>query len=49
MNALARGEFEQIPKHLQILLVEQELSQTTKSIIDTVLETDVERIDLLKE
>lgn len=43
MNSLARGEFNNMPKHLQILLVEQELRQTHKSALQTVLETDVER------
>jgi ATP-binding cassette subfamily F protein 3 len=49
MNALARGEFPKMPNHLQILLVEQELRDTTKSVINTVLETDIERDSLLKE
>jgi hypothetical protein len=35
--------------HLQILLVEQEIRDTSKSVINTVLETDVEREQLLKE
>jgi ABC-type multidrug transport system fused ATPase/permease subunit len=37
MNALARGEFPKMPQHLQVLLVEQELRDTTKSVINTVL------------
>lgn len=41
MNALARGEFAGMPKHLQILLVEQEIKQTEKSVLQTVLETDI--------
>jgi ATP-binding cassette subfamily F protein 3 len=49
MNALARGEFPKMSGHLQILLVEQELRDTSKSVINTVLETDVERDALLKE
>lgn len=49
MNALARGEFPKMPNHLQILLVEQELRDTSKSVLNTVLETDVERDQLLKE
>lgn len=49
MNALARGEFNNMPKHLQILLVEQELRQTHKTALQTVLETDVERESLLAE
>lgn len=49
MNALARGEFPKTPNHLQILLVEQEIRNTTKSVMATVLETDVEREQLFKE
>lgn len=48
MNALARGEFPKTPNHLQILLVEQEIRNTTKSVMATVLETDVEREQLFK-
>ena len=43
MNALARGEFPKMQKNLQILLVEQELRDTSKSVMQTVLETDIER------
>ena len=49
MNALARGEFPKMPQNLQILLVEQEIRNTAKSAIATVLETDVERENLLIE
>ncbi|EEH11762.1 ABC transporter family protein (macronuclear) [Tetrahymena thermophila SB210] len=49
MNALARSEFENMPKHLQILLVEQEMKQSHKSPIQLVLETDIEREQLLQE
>lgn len=49
MGALARGDFEKMPKHLQILLVEQEVMGTNKSVLDTVLETDAERSELLAE
>lgn len=48
MNALARGEFEKAPKHLQILLVEQEISGIQKTPIEYVLETDIERTELLE-
>lgn len=37
MNALARGEFPKMPNHLQILLVEQEIRDTSKTVINTVL------------
>lgn len=49
MNALARGEFPKMPTHLQILLVEQEIRDTSKAVINTVLETDIERESLLDE
>ena len=49
MNALARSEFPKMPKHLQILLVEQEIRNTAKGVLNTVLETDIEREELLKE
>lgn len=37
MNALARGEFPKMPQHVQILLVEQEIRNTKKSALNTVL------------
>jgi ATP-binding cassette subfamily F protein 3 len=49
MNALARGEFPKMPNYLQILLVEQELRDTSKTVMNTVLETDIEREELLQE
>ncbi|KRX10783.1 P-loop containing nucleoside triphosphate hydrolase [Pseudocohnilembus persalinus] len=49
MNALARGEFDNMPTHLQILLVEQEISGIEKSPLDYVLDTDVERTELLQK
>lgn len=36
MNALARCEFEGMPKHLQILLVEQEMKGNHKSPVQLV-------------
>lgn len=38
-----------MPNYLQILLVEQELRDTTKTVINTVLETDIEREELMQE
>ena len=38
-----------MPTHLQMLLVEQELRDTSKPVLQTVLETDVERESLLEE
>jgi ATP-binding cassette, subfamily F, member 3 len=49
MNALARGEFPKMPNHLQLLLVEQEIRDVSKPVLQTVLETDIEREQLLKE
>jgi len=40
MNALARAEFEATPKHIQILLVEQEITGMDKSALTYVLDTD---------
>jgi ATP-binding cassette subfamily F protein 3 len=37
MNALARAEFPKMPQHLQILLVEQEIRNTKKTALNTVL------------
>lgn len=49
MNALARYEFEKIPKHVQILLVEQEIEGNDRTPLELVLETDSERTSLLEE
>ncbi|KAM3127970.1 hypothetical protein pb186bvf_019901 [Paramecium bursaria] len=49
MNSLARYEFENIPKHIQILLVEQEIAGSEKTPLEMVVETDVERAELLEE
>ena len=46
MGALARGDFDKMPKHMQILLVEQEVMGTDKTVLETVLETDMERLEL---
>jgi len=49
LNAIARKEFDKFPKHLQILLVEQEIIGNDTSVLQTVLETDVERETLLQQ
>lgn len=49
MSALARGDFDKMPKHLQILLVEQEVMGDTMTVLESVLQTDIERNELLKE
>lgn len=46
---MARGDFEHIPKHIQILAVEQEISGIQKTPLEYVLETDLERTELLAE
>lgn len=47
MNALVRKEFQDIPEHIQILLVEQEISGIEKTPLQYVIETDTERLRLL--
>lgn len=49
MNALARGDFDKMPKHLQIVLVEQEVMGSDSTVLESVLETDMERAELMKE
>lgn len=49
MTALARREFENFPEDLQIFLVEQECVPDEKSALQTVLEVDDEREELLAE
>jgi ATP-binding cassette subfamily F protein 3 len=48
-NAIARQEFDKFPTHFQILLVEQEIVGDDKTVLKTVMETDVERELLLKQ
>ena len=49
LSALARGDFDKFTKGFQILLVEQEVEAEEKSALDTVLECDQLRADLMKE
>ncbi|KRX05641.1 P-loop containing nucleoside triphosphate hydrolase [Pseudocohnilembus persalinus] len=49
LSALARGDLEGVPKHIQILAVEQEISGIQKTPLDYVLETDLERTELMTE
>ncbi len=49
LSALARGDFDKFTKGFQILLVEQEVDGEQKSALDTVLECDCLRWDLLQE
>lgn len=49
LKHLAAHAFPGIPKHLQILHIEQEIEGTTTSVLQTILQTDLEREDLIKE
>lgn len=49
MTAIATRDFQDFPEHLQILLVEQEITGDELSPLEWVLETDVERTELLQE
>jgi len=49
MSAIARRQFENFPSDLQVFLVEQEITPDEKSALQTVLEVDDEREELLKE
>jgi len=49
MTAIARRQFENFPKDLQVFIVEQEITPDEKSALQTVLETDDEREELLAE
>lgn len=49
LNAMARKEIDGIPKHLQILHVEQEVAASGTALLDEVLSCDIERTNLLKE
>lgn len=49
LSALARGDFDKFTKGFQILLVEQEVEGEQKSALETVLECDRRRSELLVE
>lgn len=49
LNNIARKEIEGIPKHLQILHVEQETVANDNTLLNEVLTVDLERCKLLKE
>ena len=49
LNHIVRKEIDGVPKHLQIVHVEQEVIETDNMLLDEVLESDVERTKLLKE
>jgi ATP-binding cassette subfamily F protein 3 len=49
LNHIARKEIDGIPKHLQILHVEQEVVSSDKTLLEEVLSCDLERAKLIKE
>jgi len=49
INAISRSEIEKFPTDIHILQVEQEVVGDTKSVLDHILDCDVERNRLLKE
>jgi ATP-binding cassette, subfamily F, member 3 len=49
LNMIARKEIDGFPNHLHVLHVEQEIDPEDKSVIQHVLECDVERTRLLQE
>jgi ATP-binding cassette subfamily F protein 3 len=49
LNHVVRKELDGIPKHLQILHVEQEVVSSDRTLMEEVLSCDVERARLIKE
>ena len=49
INAMCRREIEKMPHNLHVLQVEQEIPGDEKTVLNHVLECDVERLELLKE
>ena len=49
INALCRKELEKCPQNLHILQVEQEVEGDDMSVLQHVIECDVERLELLQE
>lgn len=47
MNSLANYDFDKLPKYIHILLVEQEIEGNEKTPLELVVETDVERLQLM--
>lgn len=48
LSALALGEIEKVPKYIYILYVEQEVIGDSRPVMQTLLEVDAEREELLK-
>lgn len=49
LNMIARKEVEGFPQHLHVLHVEQEIEPEEKTVIEHILECDIERAKLLQE
>ena len=49
LNQIARKDIDGIPKHLQILHVEQEVVSSEKTLLEEVLSCDIERAKLVSE
>jgi len=49
INSICRKELHKMPQNVHILQVEQEIPGDDKTILDHVLDCDVERTSLLKE
>ena len=49
INAISRAEIEKFPQGIHILQVEQEVEADTKSVLDHILDCDIERKALLEE
>jgi ATP-binding cassette, subfamily F, member 3 len=49
INALCRKELDKCPQNLHILQVEQEVEGDDKTVLEHVVECDIERLELLKE
>lgn len=49
INAICRRELDNMPKNLHVLQVEQEIPGDEMTVLDHVINCDVERLELLKE
>ena len=49
INAMCRREIDKMPHNLHILQVEQEIVGDDKTVLDHVLDCDVERLELMRE
>jgi ATP-binding cassette, subfamily F, member 3 len=49
LNFIVRRDIENLPEMGEVLLVEQEVEATDKSVLETLLEADIERTELLEK